>query len=71
MRDIFDEEIMDEVKEAMRNFAKAINEAFNESMKTLEELAKHMPASPQPPTGRERFKGLVEGKNKRDKYRLK
>lgn len=74
MRDIYEEKI-NEANEAINNFAKAIKEAFDgtlgETLNTWEELAKHMPASPQPPTGRERFRGLVEGKTKRNKYRLK
>lgn len=73
--DIFDEEKLKEANEAINKLAEAIKEVFNETLgetlKTWEELAKYMPASPKPPTGRERFRGLVEGKNKRNKYKLK
>lgn len=75
MKDIFDEEKLKEVNEVINNLAESIKEAFNgtirETLKTWEELANNMPASPKPPTGRERFRGLVEGKSKRNKYKLK
>lgn len=73
--DIFDKEKLKEANEAINNLAESIKKAFNETLgetfKTWEELVKHMSASSKPPTGRERFRGLVEGKNKRNKYKLK
>ena len=73
--DIFDEEKSKEANEAINKLTESIKEAFNrtigETLKTWKELAKHMPTPPKPPTGRERFRGLVEGKNKRNKYKLK
>lgn len=77
MKNIYDEEKLKEANEAINNLVESIKEVFNEILgetlktKTWDELAKHMPASPKPPTGRERFRGLVEGKNKRNKYKLK
>ena len=73
--DIFDEERLKEVNKTINNLAESIKKAFNETLgetlKTCKELVKYMPASHKPPTGRERFRGFVEGKNKRNKYKLK